>query len=170
VAHLTRDGVAAGNQPRAATAADITELVDLRAVMLFSLGQDPGSAGAPWRKQSVTWFSERLARPEDWAFRVIGPVGGPLAACGAAWLIEQLPGPAAPDGRRGYIGFMCTRPGARRRGHGSEIFGSLIEWLSTRGVARLELHASPDGLEMYRRAGFSEDPYLAMYRMSSPPK
>jgi hypothetical protein len=61
-------------------------------------------------------------------------------------------------------------PRRPHRGHGSEIFGSLIEWLSTRGVARLELHASPDGLEMHRRAGFSEDPYLAMYRMSSPPK
>ena len=142
----------------------------LRAVMLSSLGQDPGSEGPPWRKQYATWFSERLARPEDWDFRVIGPSGVPLAACGAAWLIEQLPGPAAPVGRRGYIGFMCTRPGARRRGHGSEIFGSLIEWLSTRGVARLELHASADGLEMYRRAGFSEDPYLAMYRMSSQPE
>jgi GNAT superfamily N-acetyltransferase len=170
VTPLTTDGIPAGSQPRAATAADIPELVHLRALMLSSLGQDPGSESAPWRKQSTAWFSERLARPEAWAFRVIGPSGGPLAACGAAWLIEQLPGPASPDGRRGYIGFMCTRPGARRHGHGSEIFGSLIEWLSTRGVARLELHASPDGLEIYRRAGFSEDPYLAMYRMSSQPK
>jgi hypothetical protein len=30
-------------QPRAATAADIPELVHLRALMLSSLGQDPGS-------------------------------------------------------------------------------------------------------------------------------
>ena len=122
MAPLTSDGIAAGNQPRAATAADISELLHLRALMLSSLGQDPGNEGALWRKRSAAWFSERLARPEAWAFRVIGPSG------------------------------------------------SLIEWLSTRGVARLELHASPDGLEMYRRAGFSEDPYLAMYRMSSRPK
>jgi GNAT superfamily N-acetyltransferase len=159
---------AAGNQPRAATAADITELVQLRAVMLSSLGQDPGGEDAPWRKPAVTWFSERLARPEEWAFRVIGPPGGPLSACGAAWLTEHLPGPAFPDGRRGYIGFMCTRPGDRRRGHGSKILGSLLDWLATRGVARLELHAAADGLEMHRRAGFCEDPHLAMYRMSSP--
>ncbi|GAB3966928.1 hypothetical protein GCM10029978_033160 [Actinoallomurus acanthiterrae] len=170
MAPVTSGGIAAGNQPRAATAADITELVHLRAVMLSSLGQDPGGEGAPWRRQAATWFGERLARPEDWAFRVIGPPGGTLAACGAAWLTEHLPGPTTPDGRRGYIGFMCTRPSARRRGHGGRILGSLIEWLTTRGVARLELHASPDGLEMYRRSGFSEDPYLAMYRMSGPPK
>ena len=25
----------------------------------------PGGEGAPWRKQAATWFSERLARPED---------------------------------------------------------------------------------------------------------
>jgi GNAT superfamily N-acetyltransferase len=148
-------------------------------VMLSGLGQDPGGEDAPWRKQAASWFSERLTRPEDWAFRVIGPPGGPLAACGAAWLTEHLPGPSTPDGRRGYIGFMCTRPAARRRGrghghghghgHGSKILGILIDWLTTRGVARLELHASPDGLEMYRTAGFSEDPYLAMYRMGSRP-
>jgi hypothetical protein len=65
---------------------------------------------------------------------------------------------------------MCTRPGVRHRGHGSKILSSLIEWLTTHSVARLELHASPGGLEMYRRADFSEDPYLAMYRMSRPPK
>jgi GNAT superfamily N-acetyltransferase len=62
---------------------------------------------------------------------------------------------------------MCTRPGIRRCGHGSKILSSLIEWLTTRGVARLELHASPGGLEMYRRAGFTEEPYLAMYRMGN---
>ncbi|MEO3754433.1 GNAT family N-acetyltransferase [Streptomyces sp. B6B3] len=167
---VTSDAIAADNRSRAATAADITELTRLRSVMLSSLGQDPGGEGAPWRKQAAVWFSERLARPEEWALRVVGPPGGPLDACGAAWLIEQLPGPAAPDGRRGYIGFMCTRPGARRRGHGSSIFNSLVEWLATRGVARLELHAAPDGLDMYRRAGFNEDQYLAMYRMGSPPE
>jgi GNAT superfamily N-acetyltransferase len=164
---VTGGSITAGNEPRAAAAVDITELVRLRAVMLSSLGQDPGGEGAPWRKQAATWFSERLARPDEWAFQVIGPPGGPLTACGAAWLTEHLPGPAIPDGRRGYIGFMCTRPGARRRGHGSGILGSFIEWLTVRGVARLELHASPAGLEMYRRAGFTEDPYLAMYRMSN---
>jgi hypothetical protein len=77
VAPVTSDGIAAGNQPRAATAADITELVHLRAVMLSSLGQDPGWEGAPRRKRAATWFSERPAQPEDWAFRLIGPPGGP---------------------------------------------------------------------------------------------
>ena len=135
----------AGNEPRAAAAADITELVHLRAVMLSSLGQNPGGEGAPWRKQAAVWFSERLARPDEWAVQVIGPRGLPLAACGAAWLTEHLPGPASPDGRRGYIGFMCTRSSARRRSHSSRILGSLIEWLTALGVARLELHASPAG-------------------------
>jgi hypothetical protein len=45
--------------------------------MLSSLGQDPGCEGAPWRKRAATWFSERPAQPEDWAFRLIGPPGGP---------------------------------------------------------------------------------------------
>jgi GNAT superfamily N-acetyltransferase len=167
---VTSDSTAERNQPRAAASSDVTELVNLRAVMLSSLGQNPGGQDSPWRTQATTWFSERLARPQDWAFHVIGPPAGPLAACGAAWLTEHLPGPTAPDGRRGYIAFMCTRPTERRRGHGSKILGSLVEWLTTRGVTRLELHASPDGLELYRRAGFSEDPYLAMYRLNSPHK
>jgi NAD(P)-dependent dehydrogenase (short-subunit alcohol dehydrogenase family) len=54
----------------------------------------------------------------------------------------DLPGPTTPDGRRGYIGFMCTRPRARRRGHGGEVLGSLIEWLTTRGVARRRRRAA----------------------------
>lgn len=162
------DGMLARGVPRGATAADIPELVDLRAVMLSGLGQDPGAEAAPWREQAVTWLNERLARPDEWAIRVVGPPGGPLAACGAAWLTEHLPGPATPDGRRGYIGFMCTRPDARRRGHASTILASLIDWLTTRGVGRFELHASPDGRALYRRAGFGEDAYVAMYRCLAP--
>jgi GNAT superfamily N-acetyltransferase len=149
--------------PRAAVTADIPELVNLRAVMLTSLGQDAGAEDAPWRQHAATWFGERLARPDDWTFQVVGPQGGTLAACGAAWLTEHVPGPSAPDGRRGYLAFMCTRPEARRRGHGRAILARLIDWTTARGVARLELHASPDGLEMYRRAGFRDGPYLAMH-------
>ena len=94
-----------------------------------------------------------------------GAAGGVALCQVAVTLTWAAPAGHALIGRALYLPADCCR-----HGHGSEIFGRLIEWLSTRGVTRLELHASPDGLEMYRRTGFSEDPYVAMYRMSSRPK
>jgi GNAT superfamily N-acetyltransferase len=150
--------------PRPAVDADIPELIRLRAVMFTSLGRDPGPEDAPWRRVAAGWFRERLARPEEWAFRVVGPEGGDLLACGAGWLTEHVPGPRAPTGQRGYIGLMCTEPKARRQGHARRILSELIEWFTPRGVTRLELRASPAGQSLYRCAGFVPDEGVAMYR------
>jgi GNAT superfamily N-acetyltransferase len=150
--------------PRPAAPADIPELIRLRVVMLTSLGRDPGPEDAAWRSIAAGWFRERLARPEEWAFRVVGPEGGPLQACGAGWLTEHVPGPRAPTGQRGYIGLMCTEPDARRQGHARRVLAELIDWFTPRGVTRLELQASPAGQALYRSAGFVEDEGSAMYR------
>ena len=149
---------------RPAGHADIPELVRLRAVMMTSLGRDPGPDDASWRPAAAVWFRQRLARPEEWAFRVVGPEGGALRACGAAWLTEHLPGPRAPSGQRGYIGFMCTEPESRRQGHARRILLDLLDWLSSRDVNRLELHATTQAYPLYRSVGFLDDDYVAMYR------
>jgi ribosomal protein S18 acetylase RimI-like enzyme len=150
--------------PRPAVPTDIPELIRLRVVMLTSLGRDPGPEDAAWRPVAAEWFQQRLARPEDWVFRVVGPEGGVLQACGAGWLTEHLPGPRAPLGLRGHIGFICTDVDARRQGHARRILSELIEWFTPRGVARLELRASADGQALYRSAGFVVDDGAAMYR------
>jgi hypothetical protein len=74
-----------------------------------------------------------------------------LAACGAAWLIEQLPGPAAAA--------MAAKFSAASSNGSARVV--LPGWNYTHQQTAWKCTAG---------AGFSEYPYLAMYRMSSQPE
>lgn len=59
-------------------------------------------------------------------------------------------------GALGFVGNMIVDEGHRRRGIGSAILESVIEFLTARGVGRLELNATPDGRPLYARHGFEQ--------------
>jgi GNAT superfamily N-acetyltransferase len=60
------------------------------------------------------------------------------------------------SGKAGYILNMYTVPEARGLGVGSRLFDELINEAKSRGVKHLHLHATEDGIGIYRRAGFAE--------------
>jgi hypothetical protein len=82
--------------------------------------------------------------------------GGPLLATGMDSVTYHLPGPQWPDGRRGYIDGMVTDITARGRGHARTILGGLVAWLEESGIHFIQLHASPDGISVYKSAGFAD--------------
>lgn len=150
-------------QPRRASTDDIPELVRLRAVALDSLGVDPGPPQSPWRHIARTWFEQRITGHQDWCCLVIGGAPGePLLASGIAWVTYHLPGPQWPDGRRGYIDGMVTDIAARGRGYARTILGGLVAWLEESGIQYIQLHASRDGVPVYKSAGFTDARYRAM--------
>ncbi|WP_424215173.1 GNAT family N-acetyltransferase [Streptomyces sp. BI20] len=158
-----------GPAVRAATHADIPELVRLRGVALAALGVDPGPADAPWRAAAAEWFAVRIGHRADWACRVVGGAPGePLLATGAAWLTHHLPHPGRLDGVRGYLDAIVTDEPARGRGHGARIVTELVAWLAGLGVELVQLHASADGEPVYRRLGFEDARFPAMDLFLSP--
>lgn len=58
------------------------------------------------------------------------------------------------DGRHAGIYDLATRQAYRRRGFGTALFRHLLRRAVESGCSRGILQASPDGLEIYRRAGF----------------
>lgn len=81
---------------------------------------------------------------------------GELAASGIGLVRYELPSPGRVDGRSGYILSVCTADEFRGRGYATSIMRALMQWFDERGVTKLELHASPFGVEIYRRLGFVE--------------
>jgi GNAT superfamily N-acetyltransferase len=150
-------------QPRKASPDDIPELVRLRATALDSLGVDPGSDDAPWRRIAHNWFAQRISERPDWTCLVIGgEPGEPLLAAGMAWVTYHLPSPQWVDGRRGYIDGMVTDGPARGRGHAGRIVAALVDWLNGHGIHYIQLHASSDGEPVYKAAGFTAARYPGM--------
>lgn len=60
------------------------------------------------------------------------------------------------SGRAGYILNMYTIPEARRKGVCTQLLKKLIDEARAKGLKYLHLHASKDGINIYRKAGFVE--------------
>ena len=72
-------------------------------------------------------------------------------------LIPQ-PGVPRPEnvhgGEEAYLLNVYTEPSHRRRGLARRLMDEMLAWCRERGVARVVLHASEDGVPLYRSLGF----------------
>ncbi len=142
---------------RSARPDDAGEVTRLAELMYRSIGLDlDEDVWTRWRSTAVAAVRARLGA--DLAVVVAEDPGVPgrLVACGAGAISERLPSPAHRSARVGYIQWMSTEPGFRRRGLARDVLGALLEWFESEGVDNVELHASADGEHLYRSEGFWE--------------
>jgi ribosomal protein S18 acetylase RimI-like enzyme len=154
---------------RRAIVADARELVRLRGVMLAAMSgcePEPGQ----WQEAAVQTLCQRLTDPGGpfAAFVVDKPDRpGELAACVVGVIESRLGGPDNPSGETGYVFNVATDPGYRRRGCSRACMEALLGWYQQRGVARVDLRASPQGEALYRALGFAPTSGAAM-RLTTP--
>lgn len=109
-----------------------------------------------WRRRTLEVMSE-LPGARAAVFVVDHPdEPGSLVSCGAGVINTRLPNPFHPDGKAGYVQWMSTDPAFRRRGLGRAVLRAVLAWLEDRGVENVELHATADGVPLYRAEGFWE--------------
>jgi GNAT superfamily N-acetyltransferase len=142
---------------RRATVDDVPELVRLRGVMLAGMsGREP--APGPWQDAAARTLARRLPEPGGSlaAFVVGRPNGsGAVVACAVGVIECRLGDPDNPSGEIGHVFNVATDPGYRRRGYSRACMEALLGWYRQRGVARIDLRASPDGEPLYRALGFA---------------
>lgn len=63
---------------------------------------------------------------------------------------------AVESGKLGYLLNFYTIPQARRKGIATRLLNELISEAKSLGLKYLHLHASKDGINIYRKAGFVE--------------
>jgi GNAT superfamily N-acetyltransferase len=154
-------------EARAATADDVDEMIRLATVMFESIGLD--ASGRDWINAAPTVLVDGIGRGLVGAFVVDDPTRpGRLAASAAVVVEQRLPTPHGPDGRIGYVQWVCTDPRFRRQGLGRAVMGAIIGWTRDRGVTRVELHTSPDGRALYEDLGFRPTPPSYRLHQSAP--
>ena len=140
---------------RLATGEDAQHIIELAAIMYRAMGLD---ADHPeWRATADRMIRERNGSDECAVF--VSDDGGRVVACGGVTTTIRLPGPGNPTARYGYIQWIVTDPGARRRGHARAVFEAILSWLRERGIRNVELHATPEGEPLYRAFGFDGPRY-----------
>ncbi|MFF0339311.1 GNAT family N-acetyltransferase [Kribbella sp. NPDC004875] len=144
-------------QVRRATPDDAESLVRLRGLMLAAMGND---IDGPWQKIAHDWFTEQLKSPGTFAAYVADdPSAGVVAgAAGNVW--EHPPGPRDLSTVRGHLYNVSTEPDFRRRGLARACVVALMDWFRDEtAVGQIELHATDDGIDLYRGLGFIESTY-----------
>jgi GNAT superfamily N-acetyltransferase len=101
----------------------------------------PDEAG--YEKAIARYFERGMARDKIIAWLCLD--GGEAVASMALRLDK---------GGRGYVMSVYTRPPYRRRGIASRLLNLLLEESRARGLGRLSLHPTADGLPLYLRFGF----------------
>ncbi|CAN5569454.1 hypothetical protein BH24ACT15_BH24ACT15_38890 [soil metagenome] len=59
---------------------------------------------------------------------------------------------------------MCTDVGFRRQGLARMILADLVDLLDRAGIRRIDLHATAEGMALYRSFGFEERKYPGLGR------
>jgi ribosomal protein S18 acetylase RimI-like enzyme len=152
---------------REATADDIPGLVRLRALLFSELADDLGPRSPStddWRDACATALKEQLASDGMRIVVVEADNGGGPVACGMGVIEQRLPSPHNRAGRVGYIFGIVTDREHRGRGFARAIMRDLIAWYDARGVERVDLHASDQGIPLYLSLGFTEHPEPTLTR------
>jgi ribosomal protein S18 acetylase RimI-like enzyme len=136
---------------RRAVPGDAAELVRLRALMFDAMGID--TAGDAWRT-SAEFHLQKVLAEGDVVAAVVDAPGARLAAGGVIEFQERIPSPGNPSGRGAYVSNMSTDIPWRRRGLARAVLAELLAEAARRGVERIELHATEDGMGLYQSVGF----------------
>jgi GNAT superfamily N-acetyltransferase len=101
------------------------------------------------------YFSENL--PTKNLIALLAEYEGKIVGTGYL-VLWRIPGRyrGLETGELGYILNMYTVPEARRKGIGTRLLQELIREAKSRGLKHLHLHASIEGMSIYRKAGFTE--------------
>jgi GNAT superfamily N-acetyltransferase len=141
---------------RRATIDDASVLVDYRVRFLNELFKHPENAEtAVIRKSLLQYFAKAIPSKDFIAW--VAECDGKVIATGGM-VVWQKPATygGVESGKLGYLLNFYTIPDARRKGVGTQLLNELIKEAKSLGLKYLHLHASKDGIGIYRKAGFVE--------------
>jgi ribosomal protein S18 acetylase RimI-like enzyme len=150
-------------QVRRAKPDDAEALVRLRGLMMAAMGTDIGGPDAPWREIALRWFTEQLASRDTFAAYVVDDPAAGVVAGAAGNVHAHAPGPHDLSTVRGHLYNVSTEPDFRRRGLARACVAALLDWFRDEtAVGQVELHATDNGIELYRAFGFLESNYPSL--------
>jgi len=139
---------------RRAAVKDIPALVDLRVRFLNELeNHSEDDETELIRKSLLEYFAEAI--PSNNFVAWVAEYNGKIIGTGGmvVWRIPARYG-GIETGRLGYLLNFYTVPEARRSGICVRLLEEIITEARLLGLKYLHLHASRDGVDIYRRAGF----------------
>ncbi len=142
-----------GYDIRAAKLKDAAIIAHHRAAMFRDMGELDDEAAATLEAESLAYFTELI--PANKYFGWVVESFGAVVAGGGLIVRRLLPMPESlQGGAEAYILNVYTEPAHRRQGLARELMKVMLEWCRDNNIARVTLHASHEGRELYEGLGF----------------
>ena len=139
---------------RRATIKDIDVLIDYRVRFMNELYNHPEDKETEIVKEALREYFSKAIPSNDfiaWLAEYNGEIIGTSGM--VVWQIPARYG-GIESGKLGYILNLYIVPEARRKGICTRLLNELIKEAQSLGLKYLHLHASEDGINIYRKAGF----------------
>ena len=141
---------------RRATIDDAPVLVDYRVRFLNELFNHPENNETTIVRKSLHEYFTKAIRSKDFIAWVAEYDGKIIATSGMVVWQKPAKYGGVESGKLGYLLNFYTIPEARRKGIATRLLNELIKEAKSIGLKYLHLHASKDGIGIYRKAGFVE--------------
>jgi GNAT superfamily N-acetyltransferase len=138
---------------RPGTIEDTETIAAHRRAMFLEMGHRDEAALDAMTAAFLPWLREKMTNAEYLAWLAAAPHGSIVAGLGL-WLMDWPPHMIGPGARRGNILNVYTEHAFRRQGIARRLMDTALDWCRTNGIRAVILHASEDGLKLYRKLGF----------------
>lgn len=145
-----------------ATLDDIDDLIGLR---IDFLTMDQGRLSDQNEKDIRAQLKVYLAKHiplEDFIAVIAKHPTGKIASAAFLIIQERPANPSFITGLTGTLLNVVTYPEFRRKGIASQVIGEIINEARQKGVSSIDLYATDDGRELYKKLGFVEPSYTSM--------
>ena len=145
-----------------ATLADIDDLIQLR---IDFLTMDQGRLSDQNEKEIRAQLKVYLAKHiplKDFIAVIAKHPTGKIASAAFLIIQERPANPSFITGLTGTLLNVVTYPEFRRKGIASQVIGEIINEARQKRVSSIDLYATDDGRELYKKLGFVEPSYTSM--------
>ncbi|KYK38133.1 MAG: hypothetical protein AYK18_08135 [Theionarchaea archaeon DG-70] len=133
---------------------DIEILIDFRIRFLNELYNHPENEESEILRKALRGYFSKAIPANNFIAWLAEYNGKTIGTSGmVVWQVPSRYG-GLESGRLGYILNMYTIPEARKKGICTHLLHKLITEAQSLGLKYLHLHASPDGMNIYKKAGF----------------
>lgn len=133
---------------------DLDELVDLRLdYILDDFGTEVEDEIDTYKDNIRTHFKNNLGKS---LIGFIAKSDGKIIATAYLLIIEKIPNPYVKNGLCGEVLSVYTNPSYRNRGIAKQLLTNLIDYAKERKLFKIDLKATSDGFNLYKKVGFIE--------------
>jgi GNAT superfamily N-acetyltransferase len=132
---------------------DLDVLIKYRMMFLTELQNPSGEEKKPLLEKSLTNYFSRALKDDTFIAMAAEYRKQPVSFGGM--VVQEIPGHFNfLSGKQGYILNMYTLPEYRGKGLSTMLLKNLLDEARSGGMTKVYLHATDEGINIYRKAGF----------------